>query len=233
MDHQLVHSMAHYAYGGSGADIIAFGLGTDDVYGGGEEYYGYSSSSGMSSSGSSMSEMDSTDDFYNDEVTFAMFDIDEHGGSGLTPPTGTITFNTGSQSFSFDLAAGASWDDFVNEANKQMNLDLGNLVDDGSGNVEVVDGRTAYAYFVRETVDVYDTVANDGSTIAATSALKIYYGEGLVAPDIAGYYVPDGDESYDPTLYPSGAPSLSLLILSMVAQQHYAAEYVCAIHAVC
>ena len=76
----------HYAYGGSGADVIAFGLGEDDVYGDGGEYYGYSSSSGMSSSGSSMSEMDSTDDVYNDEATFAMWDIDEHGGSGLTPP---------------------------------------------------------------------------------------------------------------------------------------------------
>ena len=113
-------SMAHYAYGGTGADVIAFGLGEDDVYGGGQEYYEHSSSSGMSSSGSSAHEMNATDDFYNDEVTFAMFDIDEHSGSGLTPPTGTITFNTGSQSFSFNLAAGASWDDFVNEANKQI-----------------------------------------------------------------------------------------------------------------
>ena len=80
----------------------------------------------------------------------------------------------------------ATWDDFVNEANKQMNLDLGNLVDDGSGNV-TVDGRMPLAYVVRETADVYDTVANDGSTIAATSALKVYFGEGLVAPELEGY----------------------------------------------
>ena len=73
----------------------------------------------------------------------------------------------------------------------------------------VVDGRMPLAYVVRETADVYDTVANDGSTIAATSALKVYFGEGLVAPELEGYYVPDGDEAYDPTLYPSGAPSLS------------------------
>ena len=80
-------------------------------------------------------------------------------------------------------------------------------------------------HVVRETVDVYDTVANDGSTtIAATSALKIYYGEGLVAPDIAGYHVPDTNEAYDPTLYPAGAPSATFVDPDHGGTATYAAD---------
>ena len=138
---------------------------------------------------------DSADDMYNDGATYAMWQL----GHDSTVPSGAVSFTDGSNTiFTMTVTEGMSWGEFGNEANKQINLDLGNLVDDGDGNVSLAEGKTAYAY-----VEMF----SDG--------IKLNFAHGLEAPSgLTGYFIDDDDlESDDPsylqTVFPTGAPSVN------------------------
>ena len=116
---------------------------------------------------------DSADDMYNDGA-HAMCEL----GQDSTVPSGTVSFTDGSTQ-SLDALTRGCLGGFGNEANKQINLDLGNLVDDGDGNVSLAEGKTAYAY-----VEMF----SDG--------IKLNFAHGLEAPSgLTGYYVPDNDDN--------------------------------------
>ena len=133
---------------------------------------------------------DSADDMYNDGATYAMWEL----GHDSTVPSGAVSFTDGSNTiFTMTVTEGMSWGEFGNEANRQINLDLGNLVDDGEGNVSLAEGKTAYAY-----VEMF----SDG--------IKLNFAHGLEAPSgLTGYYVPDNDDN-DPSDFPTGAPVITI-----------------------
>ena len=78
---------------------------------------------------------DSADDMYNDGATYAML-----LGNDSTVPVGEVSFTDGSNTiFTMTATEGMSWG---SNENKQINLDLGNLVDDGDGNVSLAEGKS-------------------------------------------------------------------------------------------
>ena len=123
-----------------------------------------------------------------------------------------MSFTDGSNTiFTMTVTEGMSWGEFGNEANKQINLDLGNLVDDGEGNVSLAEGKTAYAY-----VEMF----SDG--------IKLNFAHGLEAPSGLTGYFPDDDDN-DPSTS-TGAPVITII---QNGTQVTCSKHVCAIDGVC
>ena len=207
-----------YAQGGSGADVIAFGLEESYLYGHGGNYDDYGSSFGSSSGGGTALMRDTSssggsssggldvDDFYNDGVSYAGWDL-KHDDEA---PTGTVTFTVGTQIFTMESTA-SSWSEFENQANEQINLDLGNLVADGD-TVTVADGRTAYKYVevLMNERDVYDSVNDTWDYVDVPAGMRINLAQGIEAPSgLDGYYISDEEAHHDGNGTPAGAPTVS------------------------
>ena len=179
--------------GGEGDDLISLGLARDLVSGGGLKDV-HSTMDGVNG------DFVESDSYYNDagvdlvyfkledgdrpiDITQLSIQVSETETVVIDVPTGLVDENT-------------DWADFIDIANKQINIQFGNI--DGTTG-ELVQGRTAYKYMELQ----YSEYQEFAVSKTKVSGIELYLGEGFSTPTIrdteANYFYSDEEILDAPT----------------------------------